>query len=182
MPGARAGRRGSSPRVRGKPGVHAGPGRVHGLIPACAGKTLTVPRIPPCPQAHPRVCGENPHAGNREREGAGSSPRVRGKPIRGQHGQPGWGLIPACAGKTRSIPGQGTVCRAHPRVCGENVTGGAILPGVDGSSPRVRGKRRLSWLGISIMRLIPACAGKTMLDLGPTARGRAHPRVCGENV
>ena len=30
-----------------------------GLIPACAGKTRSRPRIPFFARAHPRVCGEN---------------------------------------------------------------------------------------------------------------------------
>ena len=51
--------------------------------------------------------------------------------------------------------------RAHPRVCGENLPSAPRKVTGEGSSPRVRGKRRPRGDGI---------AGKL-----------AHPRVCGEN-
>ena len=52
---------GSSPRMRGTHGFHAGLAQVFGIIPAYAGNT------PPCPGRaaihwdHPRVCGEHSH-------------------------------------------------------------------------------------------------------------------------
>ena len=50
-----------------------------------------------------------------------------------------------------------------------------------GSSPRVRGKHALSAADGVLIRLIPACAGKTMGTTCLATRSRAHPRVCGEN-
>ena len=50
---------GSSPRVRGKPGEGFEVNGAGGLIPACAGKTLTKSLRVIVTQAHPRVCGEN---------------------------------------------------------------------------------------------------------------------------
>ena len=50
---------GSSPRVRGKLGGLVGYNFVWGLIPACAGKTLTLIVYLFGVWAHPRVCGEN---------------------------------------------------------------------------------------------------------------------------
>ena len=91
---------GSSPRVRGKPHradrIRAGPG----LIPACAGKTRAGARIRASARAHPRVCGENPAHDYGDAQAAGSSPRVRGKPVHGLAQVLELGLIPACAGKT----------------------------------------------------------------------------------
>ena len=52
----------------------------------------------------------------------------------------------------------------------------------DGSSPRVRGKRRRWIRGRGAPRLIPARAGKTILDELALHEGRAHPRACGENM
>ena len=50
-----------------------------------------------------------------------------------------------------------------------------------GSSPRVRGKP-CSVLGfLQALRLIPACAGKTLAWMRRISRWTAHPRVCGEN-
>ena len=50
-----------------------------------------------------------------------------------------------------------------------------------GSSPRVRGKPTEYPFARVGHRLIPACAGKTSYYCPLLARGRAHPRVCGEN-
>ena len=72
--------------------------------------------------------------------------------------------------------------RAHPRVCGENASGihaGAV---VQGSSPRVRGKPEIERRSCMRRGLIPACAGKTLINRHTPARARAHPRVCGENT
>ena len=50
---------GSSPRVRGKPYSEASLSSTGGLIPACAGKTLSCAPSNTESSAHPRVCGEN---------------------------------------------------------------------------------------------------------------------------
>ena len=52
-----------------------------------------------------------------------------------------YGLIPACAGKTRHVKEPLKDPRAHPRVCGENRVKAREFSIVEGSSPRVRGKR-----------------------------------------
>ena len=91
-------------------------------------------------------------------------------------------LIPACAGKTASGSERRSQSRAHPRVCGENVSLSRLRVLVMGSSPRVRGKH-LSPARESVQRgLIPACAGKTYPKPDANRPTRAHPRVCGENT
>ena len=50
---------GSSPRVRGKHAYLNSYRVVHGLIPACAGKTVDFTKDSVYRGAHPRVCGEN---------------------------------------------------------------------------------------------------------------------------
>ena len=72
---------GSSPRMRGKPGLVTFNKGIGGLIPAHAGKTYgkvfnTVPQ-----RAHPRACGENSTANSELGGWNGSSPRMRGKPL-----------------------------------------------------------------------------------------------------
>ena len=174
-------RRGSSPRVRGKP-VHGGhPHTVTRLIPACAGKTFPDPAKTSIPAAHPRVCGENPFPSRRAPHVAGSSPRVRGKPLPVAQGPPRGGLIPACAGKTRGAGLQVQDGPAHPRVCGENAGGDHVEALPAGSSPRVRGKHDDLAAGLDPSGLIPACAGKTEPTTTRFSSGSAHPRVCGEN-
>ena len=174
--------RGSSPRVRGKPGPGAKPPQADGLIPACAGKTTTRTQRPYLARAHPRVCGENATTATLAGFDAGSSPRVRGKLFCELALDARSRLIPACAGKTASIIGAPRPCRAHPRVCGENAVRRAKRPGVKGSSPRVRGKRRKPLRRRVHHRLIPACAGKTRALPVVQGQGEAHPRVCGENT
>ena len=92
---------GSSPRVRGTPGVRCGV-RAASLV-------------------HPRVCGEllgHPRFPARQ---DGSSPRVRGTRVR-VHGIANLGrFIPACAGNSRADHAWPQARTVHPRVCGELV-------------------------------------------------------------
>ena len=71
----------------------------------------------------------------------GSSPRVRGKPRSYWGISDKAGLIPACAGKTSLVGVAGPGFGAHPRVCGENPGDRTEAATLEGSSPRVRGKR-----------------------------------------
>ena len=177
----RAGRPGSSPRVRGKPAVGHRRLDAGRLIPACAGKTKPARPRRLGPWAHPRVCGENAGDPGHARVLGGSSPRVRGKPSTFNDSGGVSRLIPACAGKTARTSRCGSGTAAHPRVCGENPGGVGVGGGDDGSSPRVRGKRRRRGRLRDRMGLIPACAGKTPALMASAALDRAHPRVCGEN-
>ena len=172
---------GSSPRVRGKLidgilGMFSA-----GLIPACAGKTWPAPPSTPSNPAHPRVCGENGVGGGDLQGSGGSSPRVRGKPTSASRWAARLGLIPACAGKTRTRGSSPSPRRAHPRVCGENRRRTPGLSRPLGSSPRVRGKPAAICEPPTAPGLIPACAGKTCGTRRTPPTWRAHPRVCGEN-
>ena len=113
----------------------------HGLIPACAGKTLHDAGHESDEEAHPRVCGENVKLLRLAQMSAGSSPRVRGKHSLRERQSLAGRLIPACAGKTTETSVPAYVLRAHPRVCGENFLCGGLIRKMWGSSPRVRGKR-----------------------------------------
>ena len=66
-------------------------------------------------------------------------------------------------------------------MCGENLTHRLTAISDLGSSPRVRGKRGLTWNQLPLGRLIPACAGKTGVKIRYSTFRPAHPRVCGEN-
>ena len=154
-------RRGSSPRMRGKPGPLPEYARVRRLIPAYAGKTRSTALLLTALRAHPRVCGENlKHAGELM-PFEGSSPRMRGKLCRAIKVICHIGLIPAYAGKTRRRPHAHRPRWAHPRVCGENLC--QLIPAKTrmGSSPRMRGKRRRRNHHRIRRGLIPAYAGKT---------------------
>ena len=172
---------GSSPRVRGKLDFSFRALPHPRLIPACAGKTQTSSAATCQTRAHPRVCGENQDSSILDLTGAGSSPRVRGKRRQLFIKRRLEGLIPACAGKTRTKRHKVFGGAAHPRVCGENVTTWPPVKAQSGSSPRVRGKRGFHSPAILSSGLIPACAGKTSTVIHLDQQERAHPRVCGEN-
>ena len=174
-------RKGSSPRVRGKRSPLESRDRDNGLIPACAGKTGRFYTRPGENRAHPRVCGENVGGTTTVGTGAGSSPRVRGKPTISRPRAPVTRLIPACAGKTSLSFDFSELSRAHPRVCGENSLPSQAGLTCPGSSPRVRGKPALADPRGLTAGLIPACAGKTHPINTFSSLRRAHPRVCGEN-
>ena len=111
--------------------------------------------------AHPRVCGENYRGLMQRLERSGSSPRVRGKPLRCHVRRVDHRLIPACAGKTVATFPIASRNGAHPRVCGENTQQLRLAHPQQGSSPRVRGKPMSATTTSRLTGLIPACAGKT---------------------
>ena len=172
---------GSSPRVRGKPGINAKIQDSERLIPARAGKTSCSRRARASRPAHPRACGENSTAPSRPAAPVGSSPRVRGKPFLKDDADLESRLIPARAGKTRHGGDRHRQHRAHPRACGENGRPEDVLPRRSGSSPRVRGKPPHPLAQSNPGGLIPARAGKTTRASIIHPPKRAHPRACGEN-
>ena len=89
--------------------------------------------------------------------------------------------IPAHAGKTPGMDTTSHCVSAHPRSRGENGIGTRLIRGIRGSSPLTRGKPLLSWAGFSVLRLIPAHAGKTTTVVGGVLSVAAHPRSRGEN-
>ena len=93
---------GSSPLTRGKRrGTRGSSGGVR-LIPAHAGKTLTLGKVTTKKRAHPRSRGENAAPVTIAGFRPGSSPLTRGKQLADLQERVLPGLIPAHAGKTRS--------------------------------------------------------------------------------
>ena len=90
-------------------------------------------------------------------------------------------LIPAHAGKTTSGAQQPRSAAAHPRSRGENWSMTAMTALAPGSSPLTRGKHLVPSFGTASPRLIPAHAGKTVLEELKLSLGAAHPRSRGEN-
>ena len=191
---------GTSPRVRGKRhAVGFGDGG-SGYIPACAGETAKGIGPKTAVGVHPRVCGGNCASFRATRGVPGTSPRVRGKPIRNGIRAPASGYIPACAGETSRCPrspSSGTsprvrgkpqsqvpvrLCpRVHPRVCGGNPQDQILVVHAPGTSPRVRGKLDASAESDDPVRYIPACAGETLRPPDVCHPAKVHPRVCGGN-
>ena len=96
---------GSSPLTRGKHEEGRRGGPETGLIPAHAGKTRAVLIFSVAKGAHPRSRGENSQAEETMRPHTGSSPLTRGKRFQAKTPAGPFRLIPAHAGKTRSVCG-----------------------------------------------------------------------------
>ena len=156
----RRGHLGSSPRVRGKEPASCNSRRSNRIIPAGAGKSCGPLFLFWGGWDHPRGCGEKMIALSATIWGLGSSPRVRGKVVGQRLEESEVGIIPAGAGKSRAA---GAVLAGrwdHPRGCGEKVPKRSVLALTRGSSPRVRGKARISVEEVRRRRIIPAGAGK----------------------
>ena len=66
-------------------------------------------------------------------------------------------------------------------MCGENYSRRRRRYGALGSPPRVRGKRLRISAEDGLLRITPACAGKTAAVYRDLTGEKDHPRVCGEN-
>ena len=97
---------GSSPRGRGKRSRALQMETRPRLIPARAGKTIDREPTLIIARAHPRAGGENGGAGSVGFSSPGSSPRGRGKRPPSSGGGPSSRLIPARAGKTKTMAHQ----------------------------------------------------------------------------
>ena len=153
---------GSSPLTRGKRGFEDSGHRQIRLIPAHAGKTARVVEQQPPEAAHPRSRGENWKLIVLAPPQVGSSPLTRGKLVHFFGGNLLIGLIPAHAGKTGGLHPRGPGEEAHPRSRGENDVRRHCDVPASGSSPLTRGKLSPWPLPSSLVRLIPAHAGKTL--------------------
>ena len=152
---------GSSPHVRGTLAQVVGDLDGLGIIPACAGNTSSQPCVSRSARDHPRMCGE--HVTNLATTGVqgGSSPHVRGTRDVERHGREATGIIPACAGNTRTANRSNCPPWDHPRMCGEHILPPLVCVSISGSSPHVRGTPKPSTSQAEDTGIIPACAGNT---------------------
>ena len=112
----------------------------------------------------------------------GSSPHVRGALKQDVARLRTAGIIPACAGSTRSTTARSPGIRDHPRMCGEHQFVDGFPGGQKGSSPHVRGAPAAVVVCHLVRGIIPACAGSTRRSWSSTACSGDHPRMCGEHV
>ena len=171
---------GSSPRVRGTRQTGQRCRRVGRFIPACAGNSGRRYNGTCVTTVHPRVCGELDYPDPAGLGEAGSSPRVRGTQHPRRVARRRRRFIPACAGNSKASWTFGRTPPVHPRVCGELPIRLPNAVRVIGSSPRVRGTRRLGLAAARPRRFIPACAGNSPRRPAASAMVTGHPRVCGE--
>ena len=130
---------------------------------------------------HPRVCGEKGFRTFYHSPPAGSPPRVRGKAKCETDGKTVDGITPACAGKSKVLSCFQISDKDHPRVCGEKSGQKILQHGLGGSPPRVRGKDNEEIRRVSIERITPACAGKSLRrGICCVRRRGSPPRVRGK--
>ena len=173
---------GSSPRLRGTLARRRESSVDDRFIPAPAGNALTWCKPPSGIAVHPRACGERTERPYFAKPRAGSSPRLRGTPLRVRPVRAARRFIPAPAGNAPHWPSAGSRQSVHPRACGERTLDPAAGALAYGSSPRLRGTPKCAPIPKRAGRFIPAPAGNAVepgrvgLDLA------VHPRACGERV
>ena len=107
---------------------------------------------------------------------------MRGKPVHVHHAVARVRIIPAHAGQTRRRTARYRPNPDHPRACGANAVMGPAGTGLDGSSPRMRGKPDFFDVSTDLVRIIPAHAGQTPSRGSYTSAVPDHPRACGANA
>ena len=172
---------GSSPLARGAHHHFKRRWFVHGIIPACAGSTKWVRFRKSRPKDHPRLRGEHGFVTPQKDVVEGSSPLARGALDSLLNPRVAGGIIPACAGSTRTSWSLSLTRRDHPRLRGEHRLHRLLLVIVSGSSPLARGARARSRPVRRAGRIIPACAGSTSRSSRRSSARRDHPRLRGEH-
>ena len=131
--------------------------------------------------AHPRSRGDHPEINFAFWSPKGSSPLARGPHHLARACILSLGLIPARAGTT-STRYRGADCRrAHPRSRGDHPRGYERTHSPMGSSPLARGPPEGRLAQQSLLGLIPARAGTTLIRLVIFLPRRAHPRSRGDH-
>ena len=133
------------------------------IIPACAGTTFLFLLYRLQLRDHPRVCGYNYMRIIYIKIQIGSSPRVRVQQLSFSHLSNSTRIIPACAGTTCAPLFPFILPWDHPRVCGYNYKTKSMKCLKMGSSPRVRVQHSVFAVIVYILRIIPACAGTTIV-------------------
>ena len=150
-----------------------------GIIPAHAGLTPRGPSSAVAPRDHPRACGAHTEVSDMKKQYEGSSPRMRGSlRLVSSYRSPS-GIIPAHAGLTTVASFFSGPAKDHPRACGAHFTRAILVDSMVGSSPRMRGSRKLMEIPLIDHGIIPAHAGLTVTSLRRTPGTGDHPRACG---
>ena len=161
--------------------LNMAPAELDGSSPRARGQRTRSTRLPLQGSDHPRVRGVNSFPPQPEQIEAGSSPRARGQRLSGDGFCKPRRIIPACAGSTSIQYVVLLFGPDHPRVRGVNGSKFGLLLRFGGSSPRARGQ--LLYAGDTTIsdRIIPACAGSTVVGLARVFGATDHPRVRGVN-
>ena len=150
-----------------------------GIIPAHAGLTNIRPFPKILYRDHPRACGAHRAHNPGIKKDPGSSPRMRGSPACNDVAVDERGIIPAHAGLTFLENHYHFRFWDHPRACGAHLSDCSVERARMGSSPRMRGSRKLWEHLLYHDGIIPAHAGLTMGQRMMPLVKRDHPRACG---
>ena len=173
--------KGSSPHARGALQRENVVEKQLGIIPACAGSTMTLGTPMVGVGDHPRMRGEHTACTAPSLTRGGSSPHARGAlcPLCGWGTLPG--IIPACAGSTSCRATTTSRRRDHPRMRGEHTKSGLSGMVLPGSSPHARGAQINATRRCGQNGIIPACAGSTPTRSISRLWTWDHPRMRGEH-
>ena len=173
---------GSSPRLRGTPGLLVAHPQADRFIPAPAGNTHQSGFQRVDLAVHPRACGEHFTTDAMSADSDGSSPRLRGTPLAVDLVTLLIRFIPAPAGNTSVADRPTASPPVHPRACGEHARCNTRSCAPRGSSPRLRGTQRDAARMRVKERFIPAPAGNTSALKPLRSLNTVHPRACGEHT
>ena len=126
------------------------------------------------------MCGEKSKTSWLASKLIGSPPHVRGKESFPLIIFFIFRITPACAGKSNCPSSNRPSSKDHPRMCGEKVMFLLIVLYAVGSPPHVRGKVFLTLNFCLVLRITPACAGKSHCVSCLCSSAQDHPRMCGE--
>ena len=117
------------------------------------------------------MCGEKAVTMSENSPKKGSPPRVRGEAGCDGNAFTESRITPACAGRRSDSDVAASRRKDHPRVCGEKKTDWTEIFGPGGSPPRVRGEA-FPFCDYSIsLRITPACAGRSRIDIHSLDQG-----------
>ena len=153
---------GSPPHARGRPTMALFLAIKPRITPACAGKTMAITAAKKTTEDHPRMRGEDRSLRGLLETPRGSPPHARGRPGMISATINTMRITPACAGKTGSQRPGRRAFRDHPRMRGEDVERPLAAPNADGSPPHARGRQLPEVRVALVVRITPACAGKTL--------------------
>ena len=131
------------------------------ITPAYAGKSSGFRLICTSSTDHPRLCGEKQKKQPTAFLTIGSPPPMRGKGNGKEIAHLLHGITPAYAGKRSSTSFRISSYQDHPRLCGEKPFRAFGIKLIAGSPPPMRGKVTKCLIGLRVMRITPAYAGKS---------------------
>ena len=173
---------GSPPRTRGEVIQRAFCRGSTRITPAYAGRRKTDFAQKIGVRDHPRVRGEKVPPPVWSTHRTGSPPRTRGEASGRSPHTARQGITPAYAGR-RPVPFlPNIIMRDHPRVRGEKLKGSQARAIMLGSPPRTRGEVYLLIMGLLVIGITPAYAGRRERFSCVIFSVPDHPRVRGEKL